>query len=159
MAKFIYRMQNILDIKLKLEEAARQEYGEARHALTIEEEKLEKLKLRKDEYRELYLEALTGKLDFLRIAECENAMDVMDDLIATQDGEVKKASKNLEKARQKLNTVMQERKMHEKLKEKKFDEFLAELNAAENKETDEVVSYQFGSKASEAQTVEPSTVR
>ena len=140
-------MQNILDIKMKLEEAAKQEYGEARHALTLEEEKLDKLNLRKEEYHKLYLEALTGKLDFLKIQECENALEVMDDLIYAQEEQVKKASKNLEKARQKLNTVMQERKMHEKLKEKKFDEFLTELNAQENKETDEVVSYQFGSKA------------
>ena len=151
MTRFIYRMQNILDIKMKLEEAARQEYGEARHALTLEEEKLDKLNLRKEEYHNLYLEALTGKLDFLKIQECENAIEVMDDLINAQEEQVRKASKNLEKARQKLNTVMQERKMHEKLKEKKFDEFLAELNAQENKETDEVVSYQFGSKAADVE--------
>lgn len=29
-AKFIYRMQNILNIKYKLEESAKQEYAEAR---------------------------------------------------------------------------------------------------------------------------------
>lgn len=33
MAKFIYRMQNILNIKYKLEESAKQEYAEARQAL------------------------------------------------------------------------------------------------------------------------------
>jgi flagellar FliJ protein len=44
---------------------------------------------------------------------------------------------------------MQERKMHEKLKEKQFDEFLVELNASENKETDEVVSYQYNSSGEE----------
>ena len=44
MAKFIYRMQNILNIKYKLEESAKQEYAEARQALVAEEQKLDALK-------------------------------------------------------------------------------------------------------------------
>ena len=39
--------------------------------------------------------------------------------------------------------------MHEKLKEKEFEAFMVELNAAENKETDEVVSYQYNNTADE----------
>mgnify|MGYP000037809006 CR=1 FL=1 len=46
MAKFIYRMQNILNIKYKLEESAKQEYAEARQALVAEEQKLDALKKR-----------------------------------------------------------------------------------------------------------------
>ena len=48
MAKFIYRMQNILNIKYKLEESAKQEYAEARQALSAEEQKLDALKERSD---------------------------------------------------------------------------------------------------------------
>lgn len=44
MAKFIYRMQNILNIKYKLEESAKQEYAEARQALAAEEQKLDALR-------------------------------------------------------------------------------------------------------------------
>jgi flagellar FliJ protein len=142
-------MQNILDIKLKLEESAKQEYADARHRLNEEEEKLAILHGRRDEYLSEYQRALMGHLDFLEIEECSNAIDAMDDLIERQNENVKKASRDLEKARQKLNQVMQERKMHEKLKEKKFDEFLVELNASENKETDEVVSYQYNSSNKE----------
>jgi flagellar FliJ protein len=149
MAKFFYSMQNILDIKLKLEESAKQEYADARHRLNEEEDKLQGLRDRKAEYLTAYQNAILGNLDFLEIEECSHAIDVMDDLIELQNEEVKKASKELEKARQKLNQVMQERKMHEKLKEKKFDEFLVELNASENKETDEVVSYQYNSSGKE----------
>lgn len=149
MAKFFYSMQNILDIKYKLEESAKQEYAEARMNLTREEEKLEALQCRKQGYYEAYQAAIVGNLDFLQIEECGNSMDIMDEMIYQQNEEVKKKSKELEKARQKLNQIMQERKMHEKLKEKKFDEFLTELNATENKETDEVVSYQYNSASSE----------
>ena len=143
MAKFFYRMQNILDIKYKLEDTAKQEYAEARRLLNIEEEKLEQLKIRKDEYQKEYNNLIVGSLNFVKIEETGNAMDIMDILIEQQMEVVKKRSKELEKARVKLQQVMQERKMHEKLKEKQFDEFVQELNSAENKETDEVVSYQY----------------
>ncbi len=146
MAKFFYRMQNILDIKLQLEDVAKQEYANAQAALNAEEQKLKALRDRKRRYMLEYSEAISGKLDFLRIDECGNAIDVMDDMIAAQLEIVRMKSKELEKARQKLNELMKERKMHEKLKEKKFEEFLVELSAQEGKETDEVVSYQFNSK-------------
>lgn len=146
MAKFIYRMQNILDIKMKLEDAAKQEYADARIELNIEEEKLKALRARKEEYYLEYNDAISGRLDFVRIDECGNAIDIMDEMIAAQMEVVKQKSKKLEKARQKMAELMQERKMHEKLKEKKFEEFVAELNAEEGKETDEVASYQFNNR-------------
>lgn len=149
MAKFFYKMQNILDIKYKLEESAKQEYAEARVALTREEEKLAVMQNRRQGYYEEYQAAILGSLDMLRIEECGNAMDLMDEQILLQNNQVRQKSKELEKARQKLNQLMQERKMHEKLKEKEFEAFMVELNAAENKETDEVVSYQYNNTADE----------
>lgn len=143
MAKFFYSMQNILDIKLKLEETAKQEYSEARMRLSAEEEKLALLEDRRDSYYREYQEALQGNLDFLKIEECKYSLDVMGDMIIKQNDVIKQRSKELELVRQKLNQVMQERKMHEKLKEKQFDTFKQELNAQENKETDEVAGYQF----------------
>ncbi len=143
MAKFFYSMQNILDIKLKLEETAKQEYSEARMRLSAEEEKLALLEKRRDSYYREYQEALQGNLDFLKIEECRYSLDVMGDMIIKQNDVIKQRSKELELVRQKLNQVMQERKMHEKLKEKQFDTFKQEINAQENKETDEVAGYQF----------------
>ncbi|MBE5944814.1 MAG: flagellar export protein FliJ [Lachnospiraceae bacterium] len=149
MAKFLYRMQNILDIKYKLEDSAKQEYAEARMRLNVEEEKLEALRTRKEEYYQEYQMAIKGDLDFLKIDELANAMDIMDEMIKAQLEMVRKRSKELEQARAKLNQLMQERKMHEKLKEKQFDEFVAEINSQENKETDEVVSYQYNNSEGE----------
>ena len=53
------------------------------------------------------------------------------------------AEKNLEAARVRLNNVMIERKTHEKLKEIAFEEFKQEIQYAENKEIDELVSYTY----------------
>ena len=145
MAKFIYRMQNILNIKYKLEESAKQEYAEARQALAAEEQKLDALKKRKQGYYEAYQASIQGRLDFLEIEENANSMDILDMMIEEQNAVIRQKSKELELARQKMAREMQERKMHEKLKEKKFDEFKQELNATEKRETDEVAGYQFTS--------------
>ena len=111
--------------------------------LSAEEEKLALLEERRDSYYREYQEALQGNLDFLKIEECRYSLDVMGDMIIKQNDVIKQRSKELELVRQKLNQVMQERKMHEKLKEKQFDTFKQEINAQENKETDEVAGYQF----------------
>ena len=67
----------------------------------------------------------------------------MKTLVRRQMLNVHKAEKELEEARDKLNAVMQERKVQEKLREKAFEEFKKELAAAETKEIDELVSYTY----------------
>ena len=51
--------------------------------------------------------------------------------------------KTLEMARIELNRVMVERKTHEKLRERAFEEFKQEIAQAESKEIDELVSYNY----------------
>lgn len=53
------------------------------------------------------------------------------------------AQKNLDIARGKLNQVMVDRKTQEILKDKAFEEFKRELEVAESKEVDEVVSFKY----------------
>lgn len=53
MAKFVYRMQNILDIKNKLEVQARNSYAAARMKLSQEEENLTECLNRKSLRRKL----------------------------------------------------------------------------------------------------------
>ena len=48
MAKFKYRMQSILNVKMKLEVQAKQEFALAQAALNREEEKLNRLAARKN---------------------------------------------------------------------------------------------------------------
>lgn len=144
MAKFQYRMQNILDIKYKLEDTAKQEFADALLRLREEEDKQQQMITRRDGYAAEYDAMLVGRLDFLAMEQCANAVDIMNEKISEQDNVIRNRSKELEQYRQKLNQVMQERKMHETLKEKQFEEFQRELSMQEVKEIDEVVSYQYG---------------
>ena len=73
MAKFIYRMQNILNIKYKLEESAKQEYAEARQTLVAEEQKLDALKnanrdIMKRPYREGWISLRLKKMQTVWIS-------------------------------------------------------------------------------------------
>ena len=45
--------------------------------------------------------------------------------------------------------AIQERKIHEKLRENAYEEYLLEEKAAENREIDELTSYTYGQKKSE----------
>ena len=146
MAKFQYRMQSILNIKLKMEEQAKMQFAQAQAKVNEEEAKLLGLKNRKSAYEQSLKELLLKKLDLLKIDELQNAVMRMEEYIVVQKQEVDKAYRVLEKERQKLTEVMIERKSHEKLKENAFEQFLQDLNSAEGKEVDELTSYTYGQK-------------
>lgn len=139
-------MQSILDIKEKMEEQARMEFAAARMRLNEEEEKLEELTRRKAAYEEEGRQLQKDSLKVMEIMENRDAIARMQEFIALQIMQVKRASERLEAARIKLQTAMQESKTHERLKEKAFDEFMREENAREAKEVDELVSYTHGRK-------------
>lgn len=146
MAKFIYKMQNVLAIKLKMEEQAKMEYASERIRLTQEEEKLEGLSSRKREYEEQAKKLLMANLNVMKITENNEAILRMDEFVVRQKIEVHIAEERLEKARVKLQEYMQDRKTHERLREKAFDTFIIEENARESKEIDELTSYIYGQK-------------
>ena len=147
MARFIYRMQSILDIKTKMEEQAKMEFAAARMRLDEEEEKQRVLEERKNAYEEKGRALLRDSLKVLEIMENQDAMARMDEFIALQQKNVEKAQQQLEEARVSLQMAMQESKTQEKLKEKAFEEFIHEENAREAKEVDELTSYTHGRKA------------
>ena len=146
MARFRYSMQSILNIKLKLETQAKQEFSAARAALDREEEKLQALCDRKDGYAQAGEALLSGVLDLRAIEENREAIRCMEVFIVQQQGNVEAAERNLEKVREKLAEVMMERKTHDKLKEKAFEEFLMEEKRQESKEIDQLTSYTYGQR-------------
>lgn len=142
MAKFFYRMQNILNIKYKLEEQAKQEFSNAQNRYRQEEERLEMLKRRKLAYTEEMRGHARERLNVLELERCNEGIAILNMQIREQKEVVFRAMTEMDKARVRLNQSMQERKTHEKLKEHQFESFLQELNAEEMKEIDELVSYQ-----------------
>ena len=148
MARFRYSMQSILDIKLKLETQAKQEFSTAHAVLDTEEKKLGALFDRKAGYERQGRELRQGTLKLRDIEENKTAVRCMENYIVEQKLCVKRAEEDLERARQKLTEVMMERKTHEKLKEKAFEQFLMDEKKQESKEVDELTSYTYGQRRS-----------
>ncbi|MBQ5933047.1 MAG: flagellar export protein FliJ [Lachnospiraceae bacterium] len=144
MTKFTFRLESILSIKLKLEEQAKMEFGAAKMKLSEEQDKLEGLYNKKSGYENDLKKLYSEDLDIKRINGTARAIEIVDEQIKLQKYAVKRAEKQVDLATQKLNTVMQERKSMEKLKEKRFAEYMREYNEEESKQTDELISYQYG---------------
>lgn len=150
MAKFIYRMQSILEIKLKMEDQAKTEFATARMRLDEEEEKLQYLKDRKAGYEDQGRELRRDSLKVFEILENREAIDRMEEFILIQMENVRRAQEKLDEARLRLQEAMQESKTHERLREKAFEEFVHEENAREAKEVDELTSYTHSRKSQHA---------
>lgn len=96
MGKFKYSMQNILDIKIKLETQAKNEFSEANRAYLTEKEKLEELFKKRAVYEAALKEQLSGSLNISEINICKKNINSLKSAIRTQLMNVKKAEDMLE---------------------------------------------------------------
>lgn len=149
MAKFIFKMQNILAVKYKLEDQAKSRYGMAMTKLREEEEIQRRLYQKKDGYElqlgEKVADTSAG-LNIMKIRQLEDAVETMKYRISVQQIAVNRAEHQVNMSRMQLDEAMKERKTYEKLKEKAFEEFKKEIESEERKEIDELVSFKFRSK-------------
>ena len=150
MAKFVYKMQNILDIKLRLESQVKTEFAEASAKLLQEEDKLRKLIQRRREYENELKRLSADRLELGELKKYNGYIETIKALMQQQALAVRLAQRNLDKVREKLNQAMQERKIYEKLREKAFEEFKEELNAEEKKEIDQLVSFTYNDKSEDS---------
>ncbi len=151
MAVFKYKMKNVLDVKMKMEDQAKAAFAEAMAALNLQLDRLAELNARKEAYEE---EGRRMRLESISVNDLRDntrAIDNLKDQIAVQEENVRRAENVVEKERNALNVAMQERKIQEKLRDNAFEEFVHEINAAESKEIDELVSYRHGLKIKEQQ--------
>ena len=151
MAKFIFKMESILSVKQKLEDQAKAEYSIEIIKLRQEEEKLDELKKRKSEYQTKLYDAVMDTLDILKIKILEDSVENIKYNIKLQLIVIANQQKNVDRAREKLDNAMKERKTYEKLKEKAFEEFKEQINAEEQKEINELVSFKFRTGSDESE--------
>lgn len=147
MPRFRYRMQNILTLDEKLEDQQKASFSLANARLQEEQQILQQLMLKKASYEQRVKEYAVGSVDIKEIHRCKEGVRVTDIQIREQMVEIRKAQRLVDVERTKLNQAMLERKTQEKLKEKAFDAFRAEMAAEETKVTDELISYKYGTAA------------
>ncbi len=143
MTKFVFKLQSILNIKLKLENQAKIAYGQANAKLKREEAVLQSLIMQRSMYEKRAVELVSGTISIRDIRENKRSIDIMKSRIRAQMMVVHAAEKQVEAARQKLNEIMIERKTFEKLRERAFEEFKQEVAYEENQAVNELVSYTY----------------
>lgn len=144
MARFIFSMQNILNMKEKLEDQAKNDFAHANLRLQEAIAEREALEQRLDAEKQKLQQDISAALDIGKIRQRENAVEIFRMYVRQQTLVVLQREKEVEVAREHLNEAMKERKTFEKLKEKAFDAFLEEEKQREQKEVDELVSYRYG---------------
>ena len=118
----------------------------AMEALRAEQDKLEHLEQRKSSYEEKLRESVSARLDLLTVKTNKEAVEIIKDKIKQQLGQVRKAERHLEVARNRLEEAMKERKTLEKLKEDAFEAYKKEYEVEERKEVDELISFRHKSE-------------
>lgn len=147
MGRFRYRMQNILNIKEKLETQAKNDFAAANLELAQEQDilvqMLEHNRLLEEESKQLRLK---DSLSIKEIKDNTLSMELQKEKMKQQALRIHAAEKKVEQKRKVMVDLMQEKKTHELLKEKAFEQFLLDEKAEESKQIDELTSYTYGQK-------------
>ena len=146
MAKFVYRMQSVLNLKIKTENQSKMEFGVAPMRLNEELDKLDSLEKRLEDYMLEGEELQKSVLNVQEILFNRNAVENVKAQIEDQKLNVEQAEKIVDEARLKLAKDMQERKMQETLRERAYQEYLQEEKDAEFKESDQRTSFTYGQR-------------
>ncbi len=153
-----YRLQLILDKRLKIKEDAEKALGEAQRLLDEErkkekekEQEVEQAKQRKeDSKKEMNQKMLEGLMDVSKIQQHKNFLKSLDfeiekakERLGAQQQKVKQAENFLEQRRNELVEATTEYQAIEKHKEKWIEKIKKEMETAEQNEQEEIGNVLF----------------
>ena len=140
---FKYQFETILNLKTRMEEMKKSELKIALARLEKEKNKLENLKKDKEKEYETLKEKQKEKFTSEDLRLFNNYMSALNNKINIQITVVAKEENKANKVREELIKVSKEKKMFEKLKEKKLEEYMHEYYAQEQQVTDNIVSFKY----------------
>ncbi len=147
MARFVYRMQSVLNIKQKTEGQIKMEFAEAQSELNRQYDILDEYIKRKEDYLNEAQELRNSeKLSLQDILDNQYATAQMDSMIVHQLKIVRQHEDQVEKVRIRLTRAIQERKMQETLRDRAYAEYLEEEKQEEYKENDQRTSFTYGQR-------------
>ena len=150
MARFVYRMQSVLNIKQQTENQTKMEFAVAQAEYNKQLDILDEYIARKEYYlKEAEQLRNEESLKLQDILDNQYATAQMDVMIKQQSKVVEQFEARLERVRVKLTRNIQERKMQEILRDRAFAEFLEEQKQEEYKENDQRTSFTYGQKQKE----------
>jgi flagellar protein FliJ len=141
LAAFKFSLATLLKIKEQFEQNTKNELGLVIQALERARHRLREIEGEIQNQVDEFGSAVSGKIDQERIEGIRRWITVLENKKIDQEGQVKKASENVDIVRAKLIALVKERKVLEKLKEKEFQLYLEEESKLEQKVIDDLVTY------------------
>jgi flagellar FliJ protein len=143
MHKFAFRLESILKLKTQMEDNAKNNLARATKELENQKVYLEELRNVNDASINSLTEEVDEGIPVYRVRLFNNYLSLMKEKIVNQKENVNIAEHNVDTNREVLIKAMQERKVLDKLKDKKFEEYVKDQNKAEQLGIDELNSFKF----------------
>jgi flagellar FliJ protein len=143
--KFKYDLQAVLKVREIHEKKEQEKFAEKNRAYLLEKQKEEAIEKEKkgkeDELRRVFKKGPIS--DFAKVMRRRAHLDVLKDDLDEQVEKVIEASKILEEQRARLVESMKDRKIMEKHRERKLDEYNKLMQSLEMKFMDEIATQRF----------------
>lgn len=140
---FKYQFETILNLKIRMEDMKKSELKVALNKLDEEKAKLAKLNQEKEDECNLIKEKQKGKFTVDDLKLFNNYIRALDKKIDYQKAIVEKEEKKVNKIREELIKVSKEKRMFEKLREKKLEEYMQEYYIKEQQVVDNIVNFKY----------------
>lgn len=145
--KFKFKLQSILELKKKKEDAEKEKLARLFNKLSKAEKKLADYKIKeKDTKLQMRQKQRKGGLDVEELKRHHYYLEQLADLIENQKVIIEQIKKEVEEQRQVLIKATQEKKTYEKLKEKHKKKFDEEQTLTERKFIDELATTRYHRK-------------
>jgi flagellar export protein FliJ len=138
--KFSFKLQTLLKVKTQQEDNLKNELGKAIRKLEEENSILRRIEFEKNKYIFEFNEK-SRKTTVNNLIKFNNYISHLTNKIMLQKENINLASHNVDKVREDLIKIVKEREILDKLKDKKYAEYLIEQNKDEQKINDEIISY------------------
>jgi flagellar FliJ protein len=144
MPKFTFKLQSYLDLKVKMEDSRKMEYGKAVAELTARREEETRLINERSGVTAKFRDSVAQGMHPAEARRFNDYLAFLKESITLQKKAVAEAEEEAERKRVALVEAMRGRKAIETLKDRRYEEYQEEQKLAEQKLTDEIVSYRTG---------------
>jgi len=139
MKKFNFKLQRLLDLREMKEEQVKNELAKLVAIQNIERSKQQEFREKiRENYIHLSNRMRQGNFSYKEAMMCERYVDVAHRAIEKSQDIIEQMEPEIQKVRERLIEASRERKVVEKLKERKWEDYLYEYNREMAKEIDDM---------------------
>lgn len=141
MKNFKFKYESILNLMENKEDSVKNKLSEAYNILHSEKNKLDTLEVKGQEYSELIRNKTSLGCKLFILKNMEGYRNDLNSKISFQNNVIFEKEQEINSIRNELIEISKERKIMEKLKERKLDDFNMTLKKNEEKNIDQLVTY------------------